>query len=872
MLRSSIRRLRLLFAPNGRLNCRRRERRAAVCRPRLEILENRTLPSTVTWINPAGGDWDTAANWLDGADGTNHVPRSQDDAVIDTSGITVTHAALNADSVHSLTSAATLVVSDGGLSIAADSVIDSLTQTGGTLTGPGNLTINNAFSWTGGTMSGPGQTVLDGVASMGGGVFGPILDGRTLDNAGTAFVPDGQVLRFDHNALWNNEAGATFTLQGSAALGNFFGQSGRLSNAGLLARSGSASSTSTANIPIENTGTVDVQTGTLTLLVLTNAGELDVEAGAATNLVDGTSNGPINLADGSTLAIGTGFNTGTFTLQDGATVSGQGTVIVAGDSFGQGFLNVTGNATIDNLTISSGVVSVAAGASLEMQNLILAGGRLSGPGTVTVDATLTWTGGTVTGAGQLVLGGKATMGGGTFGPILDNATLDNAGSATVPDGQVLRFDHNARWNNEADATLTLEGSGGLGNFFGNFGLLSNAGLLTRSGADNSTSTIDLGLDNTGTVDVETGTLNLAQTLTNEGEFDLRTGAVIGLAGGNTSGTFNLGPGSVVNVNVDFTERPGANVNLSDGSTLKIGAGFSNATYFMFGDAAVTGTGTVLLGSFFGNGNISVVGAAHIDNLSMVGGTVTVTLNCSLDMQTLNMTGGTLTGPGTATVDSTLTWTGGTMSGQGHTVVNGDATVGHGPFDPVLDTRTLDNAGNATVPAGAVLLFANNALWNNEAGATLTLQASAALGNFFGQSGQLSNAGQLFTPGAGSGTGQAVINFAVTNSGTIDLAGILIINGNYTQTPDGTLNLHLGGTTVGSQYDQLQVHGLAMLDGTLNITLVGGFSPAVGDSFRILTFNSRSGDFAAINLPDPGAGLFLDPVYDSSGLTLRARAT
>jgi hypothetical protein len=29
-------------------------------------LDDRTLPSTVTWIHPAGGAWDTAANWSDG--------------------------------------------------------------------------------------------------------------------------------------------------------------------------------------------------------------------------------------------------------------------------------------------------------------------------------------------------------------------------------------------------------------------------------------------------------------------------------------------------------------------------------------------------------------------------------------------------------------------------------------------------------------------------------------------------------------------------------------------------------------------------------------------------------------------------------------
>ena len=52
---------------------------------------DRTLPSTVTWINPAGGDWDTPGNWLDQSSGINHVPGASDNAVINSSGITIIH-------------------------------------------------------------------------------------------------------------------------------------------------------------------------------------------------------------------------------------------------------------------------------------------------------------------------------------------------------------------------------------------------------------------------------------------------------------------------------------------------------------------------------------------------------------------------------------------------------------------------------------------------------------------------------------------------------------------------------------------------------------------------------------------------------------
>ena len=72
----------------------------------LEGLEDRLLLSTIRWTNPAGGDWDTAANW-----DLNRVPVAADDAVIDTAGITVTHGVGTSDAVHSITSQAALVLS-----------------------------------------------------------------------------------------------------------------------------------------------------------------------------------------------------------------------------------------------------------------------------------------------------------------------------------------------------------------------------------------------------------------------------------------------------------------------------------------------------------------------------------------------------------------------------------------------------------------------------------------------------------------------------------------------------------------------------------------------------------------------------------------
>src|SRR5262249_19378104 len=146
-------------------------------RPRLELLEARTLPSMVTWINPAGGDWDTGSNW-----DANRVPNASDDAVLSLLGITVTHSTAASDSVSSVTSQAAIAISAGTLSIANESAINApFTLTGGTLAGTGNMTVNGLLSWTGGTMAGAGHTVAGSGLAIGGNAT-KTLDGRTFDN------------------------------------------------------------------------------------------------------------------------------------------------------------------------------------------------------------------------------------------------------------------------------------------------------------------------------------------------------------------------------------------------------------------------------------------------------------------------------------------------------------------------------------------------------------------------------------------------------------------------------------------------------------------------------------------------------------------
>jgi hypothetical protein len=98
-------------------------------------------------------------------------------------------------------------------------------------------------------------------------------------------------------------------------------------------------------------------------------------------------------------------------------------------------------------------------------------------------------------------------------------------------------------------------------------------------------------------------------------------------------------------------------------------------------------------------------------------------------------------------------------------------------------------------------------------------------------------------------------------------GVLSITGDYNQASDGDLEIEIGGTTPGSQYDRLSISGSANLNGQIHATFLSGFIPSPADSFTILTSASRTGIFsnAASTIP-AGAGLF-DVSYTPTSVVL-----
>lgn len=148
---------------------------------------------------------------------------------------------------------------------------------------------------------------------------------------------------------------------------------------------------------------------------------------------------------------------------------------------------------------------------------------------------------------------------------------------------------------------------------------------------------------------------------------------------------------------------------------------------------------------------------------------------------------------------------------------------------------------------------------------------------------------LLTVDATTGTGDTIVHTGGELNGAGDVLGDLIsdgivspgasagtlnVAGSYTQNGSGVLQIELQAATAGS-FDVLVVGGTATLDGDLQLSLLGGFAPTVGDSFEILTASGiagqlhLTGDAAGFSLSSDGTALVLQygPLpgdYDGDG--------
>jgi hypothetical protein len=112
---------------------------------------------------------------------------------------------------------------------------------------------------------------------------------------------------------------------------------------------------------------------------------------------------------------------------------------------------------------------------------------------------------------------------------------------------------------------------------------------------------------------------------------------------------------------------------------------------------------------------------------------------------------------------------------------------------------------------------------------------------------------------------------INRGGTVtpgDDPGTLTVQGSYIQESGGALDVEIAGAT---EYGQLAVSGSVTLGGTLDMSLVDGFSATAGESFQMATFGQVYGDFTTLDGVALGNGELLNLSFSGAALTSEVTA-
>ncbi len=160
---------------------------------------------------------------------------------------------------------------------------------------------------------------------------------------------------------------------------------------------------------------------------------------------------------------------------------------------------------------------------------------------------------------------------------------------------------------------------------------------------------------------------------------------------------------------------------------------------------------------------------------------------------------------------------------------------------------IKNRGRLSVPTSYIQTGGTTAIYTNSffyKPDPLEVQG----GIFAPYGGTVSIANSLLLTGgtlAGNGSLPAnVVNASYVSPGSS--AGLLTINGNFTQMWSGTYIVEIGGTTPVTEYDQLVSSDTITLGGEMDVTFINGFTPDIGDSFVVMLSDSLQNQFSAIN--------------------------
>ena len=505
----------------------------------------------------------------------------------------------------------------------------------------------------------------------------------------------------------------------------------------------------------------------------------------------GTDTGSDTVESGATLQ----FNGGTYNLNAGSHLTGAGSV-----TFNAGTVNISGGFTPTGaITISGGTANfnntVNATGPATFSTLTISSGTLTGSGTITVTGATAWSGGTMSGAGVTNLRGGLSL---TGPSTLDTRTLNNFGTATqiaptlligsltLANGAVVNNESGFTWNltstNPAAVTLLL-GSGTFNNF----------GTLTASAAANIT--VNVPINNDGTVQVQKGSLTVLGDGVDTGTFTIASGATL---------TFSAGSDTFAKATVT-----GAGTFVVSGAeTMTVAGSVSiGSANFTLDSSTLTGSGTVTVTSATTWNNSTMSGSG----VTLLEGSSTISGNNTLDTRTLNNFGTVTQNTSTLTLrngavvnnEAAAPWnlastTDGLQLFSGSGTFNNAGTLSAASAVNIVLAVPVNNTSNLDVQSGTLTLLSGG----TSTGGTFAIAGGATL-NFAGGTYNLDITSFVIGAGNVSFTGgTTTVASAFTPGGAV-----AILNGataNFTNTVNDTgavtfttLNLSSGGILTGA---------------------------------------------------------------------------
>jgi hypothetical protein len=486
-----------------------------------------------------------------------------------------------------------LVVNSGG----------TLNWSQGTLLSGLNVVPGASVTWGGGTVTGPVVVATNAVLNLAGGstkiLQNVLTNGGTVTWTGNSSLGIYNYAPYGYYGAIENLPGALWDMQGSENIYATYAGPSYFHNAGIVQQSGIG--TTTISALFTNTATVSALQGNFnfsgggdfegifnaapgrtitfsggsfyynTVPTLSGPGVFQFTSGTLTLVNDLIPN--LQLLSG-TLILGTNFQGGTITnLTFGGSLTGNhtvgGTFNCSGGVSGNlevlsgGTLNWSGG-NINGLVVDSG------GALNWSQGTLLSGLNIV-PG-----ASVTWSGGTITGPMVVATNGVLNLVGNST-KILQNV-LTNAGTVTWTGSSSLGiynyapYGYSGAIENLAGAVWDMQGGENIYASYNGPSYFRNAGRVQQSGGGGTTS-ISVTFNNSGTLDVQTGTVNFSTS----GAYT-QTGATLdfGISGSSSSGNLNV----VGNLNIDGT----VGIELLNGYSPAVGASFSLITYGTFAGA------------------------------------------------------------------------------------------------------------------------------------------------------------------------------------------------------------------------------------------------------------------------------------------------